>query len=39
MVQYNRYGYSAALSFIVFFVILVLTILQNKVAGERVVYD
>lgn len=39
MVSYNRYGYSAAISFIVFFVILILTVLQNKFAGERVVYD
>ncbi|MFH1084442.1 MAG: sugar ABC transporter permease [Chloroflexota bacterium] len=39
MVSYNRYGYSAAISFIVFIVILLLTILQNKVAGSRVVYD
>ncbi len=39
MVSYNRYGYSAAISFIVFAVILVLTILQNKFAGERVIYD
>lgn len=39
MVSYNRYGYSAALSFIVFFVILILTIIQNQVAGRRVVYE
>jgi len=39
MVSYNRYGYSAAISFIVFLVILLLTVLQNKVAGARVVYD
>jgi multiple sugar transport system permease protein len=37
--QYNRYGYSAALSFILFIVILALTIIQNRVAGSRVVYD
>ncbi|MBI5651792.1 MAG: sugar ABC transporter permease [Chloroflexi bacterium] len=37
--QYNRYGYSAALSFILFAVILVLTIAQNRFAGRRVVYD
>lgn len=37
--QYNRYGYSAALSFILFVVILGLTIIQNRVAGSRVVYD
>lgn len=37
--QYNRYGYSAALSFILFIVILGLTIAQNRMAGSRVVYD
>lgn len=37
--QYNRYGYSAALSFILFAVILVLTVVQNTVAGRRVHYD
>lgn len=37
--EFNRYGYSAALSFILFFVILALTILQNRYAGRRVVYD
>jgi multiple sugar transport system permease protein len=37
--QYNRYGYSAALSFILFAVILVLTVVQNNVAGRRVHYD
>jgi multiple sugar transport system permease protein len=39
LVLFNRYGYSSALSFIVFIVILILTILQNSVAGKRVVYD
>lgn len=39
LVQFNRYGYSAALSFIIFIVILLLTIFQNKVAGKRVVYE
>jgi ABC-type sugar transport system permease subunit len=39
LVTYNRYGYSAAISFIVFIVILLLTILQNKLAGDRVIYD
>lgn len=39
LVQFNRYGYSAALSFIIFIVILALTIFQNKVAGKRVVYE
>jgi len=37
--QYNRYGYSAALSFILFAVILVLTVVQNNLAGRRVHYD
>ncbi|MBI5302140.1 MAG: sugar ABC transporter permease [Chloroflexi bacterium] len=37
--QFNRYGYSAALSFILFAVILALTIFQNRFAGRRVVYD
>lgn len=35
----NRYGYSAALSFILFTVILTLTLLQNHFAGRRVVYE
>ena len=39
MYEFNRYGYSAALSFILFAVILVLTIAQNRFAGNRVVYD
>jgi multiple sugar transport system permease protein len=34
----NRYGYSAALSFLLFAVILVLTVVQNRIAGRRVVY-
>jgi len=38
MYQYNRYGYSAALSFILFIIILLLTIIQNRVAGSRVIY-
>ena len=38
MYQYNRYGYSAALSFILFSVILVITILQNRFTGRSVVY-
>lgn len=37
--QFNRYGYSAALSFILFAVILILTILQNRLARDRVVYE
>ncbi len=36
--ELNRYGYSAALSFLLFFVILVLTIVQNRVIGRHVVY-
>ena len=36
---FNRYGYAAALSFILFSVILVLTLTQNYVAGKRVVYE
>lgn len=39
MVVFSRYGYSAAISFIVFIVILGLTVLQNYIAGERVVYE
>ena len=39
LVLFNRYGYSSALSFIVFIVILILTIIQNVVAGKRVVYE
>ena len=39
MFEFNRYGYSAALSFILFAVILVLTVIQNRAAGSRVVYD
>lgn len=39
LVVYGRYSYSAALSFVVFIVILILTIIQNKVAGSRVIYD
>jgi multiple sugar transport system permease protein len=38
MYQYNRYGYSAALSFILFAVILVITILQNRFTSRSVVY-
>ncbi len=37
--QANRYGYSAALAFILFAVILLLTLVQNQLAGRRVVYD
>ncbi len=39
MYQANRYGYSAALSFIVFSVILVLTLMQHRFAAKRVVYE
>lgn len=37
--QANQYGPSAALAFILFSVILLLTIVQNRFAGSRVVYD
>jgi multiple sugar transport system permease protein len=37
--EFNRYGYSAALSFLLFFAILILTVFQNQFAGKRVVYD
>jgi multiple sugar transport system permease protein len=37
--EFNRYGYSAALSVLLFLIILALTILQNRVAASRVVYD
>jgi len=37
--EFNRYGYSAALSFLLFFVILILTVAQNRFAGRRVVYN
>jgi multiple sugar transport system permease protein len=36
---FNRYGYAAALAFILFTVILVLTLAQNYFAGRRVVYE
>ena len=39
MYQYNRYGYSATLSFILFAVILALTIMQNRLARNRVIYS
>lgn len=39
MVTFNRYGYSAALSFIVFLAILLLTVAQNRIAGKRVIYE
>jgi multiple sugar transport system permease protein len=35
----NRYGYAAALAFILFTVILALTLAQNYDAGRRVVYE
>jgi ABC-type sugar transport system permease subunit len=35
----NHYGASAALAFILFAVILLLTLVQNRLAGRRVVYD
>lgn len=39
LVTFNRYGYSAALSFVVFIIIMILTIFQNQFAGKRVIYD
>jgi len=39
MYESQRYGYSAALSFVLFAIILLLTIFQNRVASGRVVYD
>jgi multiple sugar transport system permease protein len=36
---FNRYGYAAALAFILFTVILALTLAQNHFAGRRVVYE
>jgi ABC-type sugar transport system permease subunit len=37
--EFNRYGYSAALSVILFVIILMLTIAQNRISAGRVVYD
>ena len=37
--EFNRYGYSAALSVILFLIILALSILQNRIAASCVVYD
>jgi len=37
--QFNRYGYSAALSFILFIVILLLTIVQNRLTRDQIVYE
>jgi ABC-type sugar transport system permease subunit len=34
----NRYGYAATLAFVLFGVILVLTLINNKVQGDRVFY-
>ena len=34
----NRYGYAATLAFVLFGVVLVLTLINNKVQGERVFY-
>ncbi len=39
MYQNNVYGYSSALSFIVFVVIMVMTVFQNNIADKSVVYD
>jgi len=38
MYEYQRAGYASALAFLLFSVILVVTIAQNKIASERVVY-
>jgi ABC-type sugar transport system permease subunit len=35
----NQYGPSAALAFVLFAVILLLTLVQNQLAGRRVIYD
>lgn len=37
--QANRYGPAASLSFVLFAVILLLTLIQNQLAGRRVVYE
>lgn len=37
--EFNRYGYSAALSVVLFLAILALTIVQHRLASSRVVYD
>lgn len=34
----NRYGYAATLAFVLFGVVLILTLINNKVQGERVFY-
>jgi multiple sugar transport system permease protein len=34
----NRYGYAAMLAFVLFGVVLILTLINNKVQGERVFY-
>jgi multiple sugar transport system permease protein len=39
MYQFNQYGYSAALSFIVFVVIMIMTVIQNNLANKNVNYD
>ncbi len=38
-IRANRYGYSAALSFLLFFFILIVTIIQHRLSSSRVVYD
>jgi multiple sugar transport system permease protein len=38
MYEFQRAGYASALAFLLFSVILVVTIAQNKIASERVVY-
>ncbi len=38
-IRANRFGYSAALSFLLFFIILIVTVIQHRVSSRRVVYD
>lgn len=38
MYEYQRAGYASALAFLLFTVILIVTILQNRIASQRVVY-
>lgn len=35
----NRFGYSAALSFLLFFIILIVTVIQHRISSRRVFYD
>ena len=38
-IRANLFGYSAALSFLLFFIILIVTVIQHRVSSGRVVYD